>query len=128
MINGLGYAFFDFRSDQRLKDLTVLNDARVLFIIMVYNDVVTQGRWKKVGKLPIRDVLLVQPMKFIQDSHNPEKIELYNPNNGEMTKTTRDQVKGLELAAVWEAEHVESRIKDYYEGTQNIWVKQLSLK
>lgn len=65
-------------------------------------------------------------MKFIQDVLNPEKFELYDPNNGEIIPATKEQIQGLECAAVWEAEHVESRIIDYYEGRPNKWVKQLS--
>ena len=66
-------------------------------------------------------------MQFIQDPINPEKFELYNPNTGEITSTTRDEAKGLERAAVWEAEHIESRLRDYYEGKENTWVNQLKI-
>lgn len=128
LTKGLGYAFFDFKSTQRLMDFTVLKDAKILFILMVYSDVITQGRWLKVGKLPIRESLVVQPMKFIQDSLSPEKFELYNPNNGEIIPATKQEVLGLECAAVWEAEHVESRISDYYEARPNIWVEKLRIK
>ena len=128
LTKGLGYAFFDFKSTQRLADFTVLKDTKILFIVMVYSDVITQGRWFKVGKLPIREGLVVQPMKFIQDSLNLEKFELYNPNNGEITPATKQEVLGLECAAVWEAEHVESRIRDYYEGKLNIWVEKFKIK
>lgn len=75
LVKGLGYAFFDYRSKQHLTALDELLKCEILFIVMVYNDVVTQGKWIKVGKLPIRKDLLVQPMKFIQDSTNPDKFE-----------------------------------------------------
>ena len=67
-------------------------------------------------------------MQFIQDALNPIMFSLYNPNTGEITDTTKDKVLGLEAAAVWEAEHVESRVKDYYNATTNIWVEQLKIK
>ena len=128
LTKGLGYAFFDFKSEKKLKDLNLLQKANILFIIMVYNDIITKGVWVKVGKLPIRNDLLVQPMKYIQDNHNPNSFELYNPNTGEITKATREECEGLEYAAVWEANHVEDRIRDYYLGVPNLWVEQLKIK
>ena len=126
--NGLGYAFFDYRTTNKITDFEILNQANILFILMVYNDVITIGRWMKVGKMPIRKDLLVLPMKYIQDAQNPDFFELYNPNTGEITKATKEECLGLECSAVWEAEHVESRIIDYYEGRKNIWEEQLRIK
>ena len=125
---GLGYAFFDFKSSKKIIDFSTLLNCKVLFIITVYNDVVTKGIWLKVGKLPIRNDLILQPMKFIQDSLNSNKFELYNPNTGEITRATREQCKGLECAAVWEANHVVDRIRDYYLGVSNIWFEKTKIK
>ena len=125
---GLGYAFFDYKTDEKLIDFTVLNNTKVLFIVMVYNDVITKGHWLKVGKLDIREDLMELPMKFIQDVLNHNNFEIYNPNTGETTKATKEQCKGLEYAAVWEANHVEDRIRDYYLGVSNVWVEQLKIK
>lgn len=120
LLKGLGYAFFDFKSENKLLDLSILLESKVLFIVMVYNDVITNGEWKKVGKLEIREDLRVQPMKFIQDALNPNKFRLYNPNTGEMIPTTKEECKGLEVAAIYEAEHIEERISDYYSGRVNL--------
>jgi hypothetical protein len=124
----LGYAFFDYKTKNKITDFEVLRHANVLFILKVYNDIVNHGKWIKVGKLSIRKDLLELPMEFIQDIQNPNNFELYNPNNGEITPATKEQCIGLECCAVWEAEHVESRIADYYKGKQNIWVEQLKIK
>ena len=121
-------AFFDYKSIERLKDLSILEKADILFIVAVYNDVITQGRWMKVGKLEIRQSLKNKPMKFIQDSLNHAKFEFYNPNNGEITPATRKQCVGLEYAAVWEASHIEDRIRDHYEGKRNVWVEKMKVK
>ncbi len=123
-----GLAFFDYRSNVLPDNLNYLIDTPVLFILSVYNDVITQGRWLKVGKLPIRQDLQNQPLKFIQDTLEPEKFELYDPNNGDIIAATKNQCVGLEAAAVWEAEHVESRIIDHYNKVPNIWVEQLKIK
>ena len=125
---GLGYAFFDYKTKEKLTNFQILNNSKVLFILTVYDYVITQCKWLKVGKLPIREDLLVQPMKFIQDEFNYKKLELYNPNTGEITPTTKDKIIGLERAAVWADNHVEDRIRDHYLGVSNVWLEQMSIK
>lgn len=128
ILKSKGCAFFNFKSEKPINDYSILSNANILFILRVYDDVITKGKWIKVGKLDIRDELQIEPFKFIQDSLNPDSFELYNPNTGEIIPATRKEVEGLECAAVWEAEHVEDRIKDYYEGKLNTWVQQLAIK
>ena len=123
-----GYAFFDFRSNIKILDFTILLNVPILFILGVYSNVITQGHWLKVGKLEIRKDLKMQPMQFIRDSLNPGNFKFYNPNTGEITPATKEECKDLECAAVWDDEHVESRIKDYYNGVPNVWVEQLKIK
>lgn len=123
-----GLAFFEFRSKGELKDMNLLVEKPVLFIISVFRDVISKGKWLKVGKLPLKEGLKTLPFQFIQDSIDPKNFELYNPNTGEITPSTREEVKGLECAAVWEAEHVEDRLRDYYNGKPNVWVEQLAIK
>ncbi|WP_268849230.1 Imm26 family immunity protein [Flavobacterium aestivum] len=119
-----GYAFFDYKSEKHLIDLSILQEKPILFIVGVYEDVVKKGHWLKVGKLDIRQELEIQPMQFIQDAQHPDRFEFYNPNTGDITPTTKDKVKGLERAAVWDANHVEDRIRSHYEGTTSIWLKE----
>jgi Immunity protein 26 len=123
-----GYAFFDYKSKEPLTDFAVLLKAPILFILGVYNYVVTKGEWLKVGKLDIREDLKVRPMNFIQDALNPKNFELYDPNTGEIRPCKREECEGLEPAAVWAANHVESRIRDYYNGVPNVWVERLKIK
>ncbi|WP_291529214.1 Imm26 family immunity protein [Bacteroides sp. UBA939] len=125
---GRGYAFFDYKTKDKLINLEALDDAGILFIVAVYKIVIIQGRWLKVGKLPIRESLLVLPMEFIQDIFHPELFELYNPNTGEIIPTTRDKVVGLERAAVWDYNHVEDRIRDYYLGVPNVWLEHMKIR
>lgn len=123
-----GTAFFDYKTKENLKDFTILNSSKILFIIAVYKDVITHGIWLKVGKLQIREELRVLPFQYIRDPLKPENFELYNPNTGEITKSTKDEVKGLECAAVWEANHVEDRIRDHYLGVPCIWMEGMTVE
>jgi hypothetical protein len=118
--------FIDCKFNKPLTDFSILEQLPVLFILAVYNSAINQGRWLKVGKIPLKIDFL--PFKFIQDMHHPNNFELYNPNTGDITPASRDECIGLECAAVWEPEHVESRIRDYNNGVPNIWVKQLAMK
>lgn len=124
ILDNSGYAFFDYKSDKHLNDISILKDKAILFIIGVYDDVVTKGHWLKVGNLEIREELIEQPMQFIQDALNPELFEFYNPNTGESIPATKEEIKGLERAAVWEAHAVEDRIKCFYSGETSIWMKE----
>jgi hypothetical protein len=119
-----GTAFFNYLSNEPLKDFKVLEVHDILFIIAVYKDIITQGHWLKVGKIPIREDLEVMPMQFIQDAINPDRFDFYNPNTGEITPTTKDKCKGLERASVWDKHHVEDRIKNYYEGVPCLWLAE----
>jgi hypothetical protein len=118
------YAFFDYKSEKQLNDLSILESKPILFMVGVYDDVVTKGHWLKVGKLEIRESLKVLPMQFIQDALHPDRFEFYNPNTGEITPATKEKVKNLERASVWEANHVEDRIRDYYNGVPCIWLEE----
>ena len=124
-----GIAFFDiYTKDPELEDLSILLKKPILFIVSVYRDVISTGLWLKIGKLPIREDLKILPMECIQDALDDTIFRLYNPNTGEMTKATREECEGLETCAVWEAYHVESRLRDHYNGVPNDIVESLKIK
>lgn len=106
---------FDYRSDTILTDLSPLLKAKEMFRVCVYAYPISNGTWRKIGKLPIREDLTSTPMQFIYHAYNG-KFELYNPETGNMTPSTKEQCKGLEPAAIWGQEHVEQRVRDYYNG------------
>ena len=121
-----GVAFFDIHTkEKKLKDLNILLNTPVLFIIGVYTDVISQGIFLKVGKLPIRDDLKNQPMNYIEDilaTDKNRRFELYNPSTGETTPCTQDQAWGLERCAVWNYNHIEDRLRDHYAGRTCKWL------
>lgn len=117
------YVFFDFISKEQITDFDILNEKPILFIISVYDQVVTKGEWLKVGKINIRKELEVLPMFFIQDNLNPTHLELYNPNTGEIVATTKKEIIGLERASVWDKNHIEDRIRDFYNKVPCIWLE-----
>lgn len=117
-------AFFDYRADKQLKDFSLLDNCSLLFILCVYKDVITQGHWLKVGKMPIREEFRILPMKYIYHKFDKLQFELYNPNTGEDIPSTKEECRGLERSAVWDKHHVEDRLRDHYNGVSCIWLKE----
>lgn len=117
-------AFFDFRCKERVSKLKILETTSILFVLKVYFDIITQGHWIKVGKLPIREELQVAPMQYIYHKFDKSQFELYDPNTGEIRPSTKEECRGLERCAVWDEHHVEDRLRDYYNGAPCIWLKE----
>jgi len=122
------FAFYSIYSDERVTDLNIIRKSNVLFINSVYKYAITKNRWKIIGVSEIEPELKNLPMEFIQDILNPTQFEIYNPNTGEINPAKMADCIGLEKAAVWEPEHIEDRIIDYFEGRPNKWVESLKIK
>lgn len=118
-----GYAFFDYRNDIPLSDLTRLLDKPILFIVCVYDYIIKNNIWHVIGELPIRDELKTQPLMYIHDA-NTDAYSLYDNNTGKITPCTKEEAYGLERAAVWEENHIEDRIRDYYNNMPCVWLKE----
>lgn len=118
------FGIYDIHTNKKIDSLVQIVKSPLLFIIAAYNDVVTKGRWIKIGTLPLPDSLQILPMQFIQDGLDPSKFRLYNPNTGVMLPAIKSECKGLERAAVWEAGHVEDRIRDHFANRPCIWLKE----
>lgn len=118
------YAFFDYRSIEPIMDFSCLNTAPVLFVIPVYDYVITKGIWLKVGKMPIREDLEKLPKKYYIYDEISGKYSKYDSYTGEIVPSTKEDVRGLERAAVWAENHVEDRIRDYYNHVPCLWLKK----
>ena len=106
------YAFYDSLSKNEMSIPDIIK-LPVLFIVSVYNDVITSGRWRIVGQEQLESFLEVLPLQFIQDALNPSSFELMDSNTGKISKANKKDCIGFERAAVWDAIHVEQRIRDH---------------
>ncbi|RAJ77305.1 immunity protein 26 of polymorphic toxin system [Chitinophaga dinghuensis] len=122
------YGFYDYYTDHEETDLSCILDSRILFIVAVYNDAITNGRWKKIGKKDLEEALKLLPMKFIQDKLNPAKFEIYDPNTGDTRPTDVSECIDLERAAVWEPYNVEQRLCDHFNGVPNDIFEEMRIK
>ncbi len=94
----------------------------------VYEYAITKNRWKIIGHQNLKTNMQQIPLTFIQDQLDQAKFEIYDPNTGEIKPATKAECIGLECAAVWEPEHVEDRIIDYFENRPNKWFESLKIK
>jgi hypothetical protein len=121
------YAFYDCRTESDLP-LDVISKCPILFTIGVYSYAVKKDRWEIIGWLPLEEKLKTPPTFFVQDPINPNLLFLYNPLMAKMIPASLPECQGLERMAVWQPEHVEQRLRDYYSNVSNSTVESLKLK
>lgn len=117
-------AFYDLKAKKDCLIERVVS-LPILFKIWVMNNAITSGRWTVVGHVDLDDDLK-KSVPFLKQDPISRKISLYI--DSKETPAVYEQCVGLERAAVWSPEHVESRLYDYYMGTPNKWVESLKVK
>lgn len=101
----------------------------VLFRIWVHNDAVKKGVWEVVGNLPLAPENAIEPCFYKQDVITGV-LSLYHStfaDTGWERPASATECEGLECAAVWDAEHVEDRLRDHYSGQPNKWLENLRI-
>lgn len=117
-------AFYDLESTEQVAAAEVVKST-VLFIVSVMYQAIKSDRWDIVGNVPLEESLKIEPRFFMQDMLSKEFSIYYA---GKITPAaSRDECIGLERAAVWEAEHLEDRLRDHFAGVPNKWVESLKL-
>ncbi|WP_165271732.1 Imm26 family immunity protein [Pelagerythrobacter rhizovicinus] len=100
----------------------------IAFKINVMNSSVTSGRWHIIGRIDLTPDLEKVPSFCKQDIVTGELFiyqEVPELAPDYERPATAEECKGLEAAAVWDAEHVEDRLRDHFAGQPNEWVEQL---
>ncbi|WBY08217.1 Imm26 family immunity protein [Sphingomonas sp. 7/4-4] len=123
-------SFFDrvYREDDLPQSV---NNIPIAFSIMVMNSAITSGRWEVIYSSEIPDQLKSIP-KFCKKDQVTGELSIYHEIVELAPHYERpaslEECKELEVAAVWEAEHVEDRLLDHFLGKPNIWVDQLRIR
>ena len=102
-----------------------LNPEKLLCRLWVHTSAYSKGRWRKIDKKPIPDYLAEEVPRFKKD-HISGKISIHI--NGNDYPASYNDCVNLECAAVWDANHVEDRLRDHCEDKENIWVKSMSIE
>lgn len=98
-----------------------------IFIVAVYRAAYSRGRWGEVITRVPRESLPARPPVFRQDIMNPSDCTIDYPDGSSKPVSPSDCV-GLEKNAVWDDEHIESRIDDFYAHRPNVFVEDLRVK
>lgn len=99
----------------------------VLFVLAVHDRAYQTGRWPRVGAVPLADAGVKIPEYFMQDMFNPAKCRIID-HLGNVRPARPEDCVGLERAAVWDAEHIEERLRDHHAGRPNPHLEHLRLK
>lgn len=114
-------AFYSAKAECSLPAEDILRKP-IAFRVWVMRSAIDSGRWPVVGHAPLEPELQTSPMFFKQDAIS-KAFTLYR--DGAERPATLDECNGLECAAAWSAQHVESRLEDHLMGRPNKWVESL---
>lgn len=114
-------AFYDLLVST-VPDIGRISSSPILFKVWVMNKAITSGRWPVIGNADLDKEITSVPEFFKQD---PVSKAFSKYSDGKEKPATQSDCIGLERAAVWEAEHIEDRLRDYYAGRKNKWVESL---
>ncbi len=117
-------AFYRHRTREPSDQLAEIVASPVLFTIAAHKDLVAEGEWKPVGRIPLDGSLrppAEQAMWNVADPEHPRIID----DRAEMRPTTPAEAVRLEPAAVWEPEHIADRLKDAFANRPNKWLQSL---
>jgi hypothetical protein len=98
-----------------------------IFIVAVMKSAYSVGGWgSPIGRVSAGDIPPV-PSYFRQDSIEQSYCRIIEASGREVVVAAQECV-GLERDAVWSAEHIASRISDFYAGRPNRYVRPVRLE
>lgn len=125
VLGGTQLAFYDRRADEDLP-LERIVGLPVMFILAVHDAAFARPTWRVIGNARLDGALLHPPPRFVQDALHKDRFRIYE--NDEFRPATRQECEGLERASVWDASHVEDRLRDHYAGRPNKWVESQKIR
>lgn len=120
-----GLAFYDSRTKDELSVDDIVAKP-VLFVDGIFDWVITEGYWLKIGKkLPIENHLinLMNAPAYTEDVLSG-KFYIHYPD-GTRKNASREEVKGMRAVTVWENLSMQERLNDYYAGKKNKWTEDI---
>ena len=123
MLKKFEWAFLDARSTTAMPVAEVATRP-VLFRLWVMRSAYGSGRWLKVGTAAVPEELMRPVGRFVYDMIS-KQFGITLDGGASRRPATADECKSLECAAVWNAQHVEDRLRDHYAGVPNKWLVSL---
>ncbi len=112
---GKDFAFFDFKTFE-IPSLDRIVQSKIAFRIPIGDSVPSDGHWQSLGVAPL-DVKLALPERYLHRPVGSEQVYIHVA--GLSTLASLEQVKDLEVLAVWFLPHVEERLEDFFAGRPN---------
>lgn len=109
-------AFYDYRMAQPESDLDAIGAKPILFTVSVMTS--TLGACENIGWRELEDPLTEPVVRFMQSAGDHRRCTIFDTAGNERPATPEECV-GIERAAVWEARHVEERLRDTFNGRPN---------
>jgi hypothetical protein len=125
IVNKLIYAFYDFKTTSETPDLESVENADVLFKLIVNESAINSLGWKIIGVKELPENLKLPVSFFKQEIGNHNDCSIITDDH--IKKVDPTECAGLERLAVWNHIHVEQRLKDYYNGVLNAYTHALRL-
>jgi len=90
------------------------------------------GRWELLDVVPLTEGERAAVDRRAKQDPISKALSIYQSDRvagtfSEIPATT-EECAGLEVAAVWDPEHVEDRLRDHFDGRPNVWVESIRLK
>ena len=101
--------------------LDIFNE--ISFKIWVMKYAVGKKGWPIVGSLKLNQAISEKPIFYKYDIIAKKFFHCSGGN--EEIPASFESCKGMECAAVWDPEHIESRLQDEKNNVANIWVESL---
>ena len=111
------FAFFSLESAEPNEAASAI-ESDVIFRLWVHKS--APKKWVKCSAHQIAEHLC-GPVPRFKQSPISGKLSIYIA--GQESPATYEQVQGLECAAVWEHEHIVSRVSDQLAGKTNKWLQ-----
>ncbi len=120
-------AIYDCRTEEDIDEIAEIISRPILFIVAVFDRAIRSGRWRIVGKVSSKEDAIQVPDRFMQNVLNPNDCQIIDAR-GSLRNATPEECEGLEREAIWEADHVQERIRDHYSGRKNIHLEYMKVK
>jgi len=90
----------------------------IAFVIAVMNTAVRSNRWKIVDEKLLERELAQERLYFMQDTLTGQ-YSVYYSVTGEIQPSCKEICVNLERAAVWDAQHVEDRLRKHFSSMRD---------
>jgi hypothetical protein len=99
-----------------------------MFVVCVTRGAYSTGRWGKPLRVLPQGKFIPIPRFFSQSVTSKSACKIIDPAAGRTFTASPQDCVGLEREAIWDPEHIESRIIDSYAGRPNIYAESLKVR